>query len=174
MDLPYTFTAVTASDLPLLESWLHAPELVAWWGDPVAQAQLLRTDIDEPRMRMQLVLFEGRAFAYAQSYEVHAWPQAHLEHLPAGSRAIDTFIGDVQMIGRGHGAAYLRILAFEMLAEGAPTIAIDPLAANLRAIRAYGKAGFRIDSQFMSHEGAGVLMLFDGSCSERASRGRKP
>ena len=35
-------------------------------------------------MRMELVLFEGRAFAYAQSYDVHAWPQPHLEHLPAG------------------------------------------------------------------------------------------
>ncbi|HEY4968270.1 MAG TPA: hypothetical protein VII35_00100 [Steroidobacteraceae bacterium] len=53
MRLPYTFTPVIESDLPLLEAWLHAPELVAWWGDPVEQAQLLRTDIDEPRMRME-------------------------------------------------------------------------------------------------------------------------
>ena len=157
---PYTFAPVTASDLPLLEAWLHAPELVAWWGDPLEQAQLLRTDIDEPRMRMELVLFQGRAFAYVQSYEVHAWPQPHLEHLPAGSRAIDTFIGDARMIGRGHGSAYLRILALRLLTEGAPMVAIDPTAANRRAIRAYIKAGFRIDSPFMSHEGAGVLMLF--------------
>lgn len=60
------------------------------------------------------------------------------------------------------GDTYLRILALQMLAEGAPTIAIDPAAANLRAIRAYTKAGFRIDSQFVSHEGAGMLMLFHG------------
>jgi aminoglycoside 6'-N-acetyltransferase len=162
VSLPYTFTPVTQSDLPLLEAWLHTPELVAWWGDPLEQAQLLRTDINEPRMRMELVLFKGRAFAYAQSYEVHAWPQPHLEHLQAGSRAIDTFIGDARMIGRGHGSAYLRILALQMLAEGAPMVAIDPTAANLRAIRAYARAGFRIDSQFVSDEGAGVLMLFDG------------
>jgi aminoglycoside 6'-N-acetyltransferase len=160
--MPYTFKPVTQSHLPLLEAWLHAPELVAWWGDPVEQAQLLRTDIDEPRMRTELVLFKGRAFAYVQTYEVHAWPQPHLEHLPAGSHAIDTFIGDPKMISRGHGSAYLRILSLQMLADGAPVVAIDPVAANLRAIRAYTKAGFRIDSQFMSHEGAGVLMLFDG------------
>jgi aminoglycoside 6'-N-acetyltransferase len=121
---------------------------------------------------MELVLFKGRAFAYVQSYEVHAWPQPHLEHLPAGSRAIDTFIGDARMIDRGHGSAYLRILALRMLAEGAPMVAIDPTAVNLRAIRAYTKAGFRIDSQFMSHEGAGVLMLFDGNARAEISSDR--
>jgi len=51
-------------------------------------------------MQMELVLFNGRAFAYAQSYEVHSWPQPHLDHLPVRSRAIDTFIGDPTMIGR--------------------------------------------------------------------------
>jgi aminoglycoside 6'-N-acetyltransferase len=141
---------------------LKAPEIVAWWGDPVEQAQLLRTDIDDPRMQMELVLFKGRPFAYAQNYEVHAWPQSHLDHLLIGSRAIDTFIGGHTMIGRGHGAAYIRILALRLLAEGAPSVAIDPTEANLRAVRAYKNAGFRIDSTFESDEGPGLLMLFDG------------
>jgi aminoglycoside 6'-N-acetyltransferase len=122
---------------------------------------LLRTDLDEPRMQMELVLFNGRAFAYAQSYEVHSWPQSHLDHLPMGSRAIDTFIGDPTMIGRGHGSAYLRHLALRLQSEGAPLIAIDPTEANRRAIRAYANAGFRIVSAFANSEGPGVLMLFE-------------
>jgi aminoglycoside 6'-N-acetyltransferase len=160
---PYTFKPVTQSDLPLLEVWLQAPEIVTWWGDPVEQAELLRADIHEPRMQMELVLFKGRPFAYLQSYEVHAWPQPHLDHLPIGSRAIDTFIGDDAMIGRGHGSAYLRNMALRLQVEGAPMIAIDPTEANLRAIRAYKNAGFRIDSPFTSREGPGVLMLLKGS-----------
>jgi aminoglycoside 6'-N-acetyltransferase len=159
---PYTFKPVTKSDLPQLEVWLQAPEIVTWWGDPVEQAELLRTDIDEPRMQMELVLFKGQPFAYVQSYEVHAWPQPHLDHLPIGSRAIDTFIGESAMIGRGHASAYLRIMALRLQAEGAPVVAIDPTEANLRAIGAYQNAGFRIDSTFASKEGPGVLMLFDG------------
>jgi aminoglycoside 6'-N-acetyltransferase len=134
--------------------------VIAWWGDPVAQAELLRTDLDEPLMRMELVLFNEKPFAYAQSYEVHAWPQPHLEHLPMGSCAIDTFIGDPAMIGRGHGSAYLRHMAMRLRSEGAPLIAIDPSEANRRAVRAYTNAGFHIASTFVNEEGPGVLMLF--------------
>ena len=46
------------------------------------------------------------------------------------------------MIGRGHGAAYLRLIAERLCAEGAPLVTIDPIVDNLRARRAYAKAGF--------------------------------
>ncbi len=49
MSPPYTFQTVTQSDLPQLEVWLQGPEIVTWWGDPVEQAELLRSDIAEPR-----------------------------------------------------------------------------------------------------------------------------
>ena len=160
---PYTFRPAVKSDLPLLEEWLQAPQIVAWWGNPAEQAQLLRADLNEPRMRMELVQHLGRPFAYVQSYEVHAWPQRHFEHLPFGSRAIDTFIGESAMIGRGHGSAYLKIIALRLQAEGAPLIAIDPAAVNLRAISAYRNAGFRIVSTFDTTEGPGVLMIFSPS-----------
>jgi aminoglycoside 6'-N-acetyltransferase len=156
----YTFQPVTRGDLPRLEAWLRAPEIITWWGDPVEQAELLRADIDDPRMQMELVLFNRQPFAYVQSYEVHAWLQPHLDHLPFGSRAIDTFIGEPAMIGRGHGSAYLRIIALRLQTGGAPVIAIDPTEANRRAVRAYTNAGFRIDSTFSSEQGAGFLMLF--------------
>jgi aminoglycoside 6'-N-acetyltransferase len=55
-------------------------------------------------MVMRIVSFEGRPFAYAQDYAVHVWPQPHFAHLPSGSRAIDSFIGEPDMIGRGHGS----------------------------------------------------------------------
>jgi aminoglycoside 6'-N-acetyltransferase len=113
----YTFRPVARSDLSKLEVWLQAPDIIAWWGNPIEQAELLRADLDEPRMQMELVLFNGQPFAYVQNFEVHAWPQPHLRHLPIGSRAIDTFIGEPTMIGRGHGSAYLRIVALRLQAE---------------------------------------------------------
>ena len=70
-------------------------------------------------MTMRIVLLNGRPFAYAQDYEAHTWPQPHLAHLPQGSRAIDSFIGWPSMIGRGHGQAYLRLLAARLCAEAA-------------------------------------------------------
>ena len=158
----YTFRPVIKSDLPQLEVWLQAPETVTWWGKPGEQAEILRADLDDPRMQMDLVLFKGYSFAYVQNYEVHSWPQPHLDYLPTGSRAIDTFIGEHTMIGRGHGSAYLRILALRLQADGAPVIAIDPTESNLRAVRAYKNAGFYVDSRFTSEEGPGLLMLFKG------------
>jgi aminoglycoside 6'-N-acetyltransferase len=98
----YSFRPATTDDLARLRRWLHAPEVQRWWGDPRDEFELLRADLNEPRMAMRIVLFNRRPFAYAQDYEVHAWPQAHLAQLPRGSRAVDSFIGWPSMIGRGH------------------------------------------------------------------------
>jgi aminoglycoside 6'-N-acetyltransferase len=118
-------------------------------------------DLSDPRMTMRIVSFKGRAFAYAQDYEVHAWPQDHLGPLAQGSRAINSFIGPPSMIGCGHGSAYLRLLAEQLCAEGAPLVAIDPAIDNLRARRAYEKAGFRPDGPVTTAAGPAVLMIYD-------------
>jgi aminoglycoside 6'-N-acetyltransferase len=144
----------------MLAGWLQTFEAQRWWGDPTAQLALLRADLDDPAMTMLIVELDGRPFAYAQHYEVHAWPQPHLDHLPPGSRAIDAFIGDPDMLGRGHGSRFLRLLAQSLLAEGAPVVGIDPRADNLRARRAYAKAGFHGDQAIRTDEGPVTLMIF--------------
>jgi len=158
----YAFRPTLRDDLPMLERWLRAPEVVRWWGDPDEQAALLQQDLDEPAMVMRIVSFAGRPFAYAQDYAVHSWPQPHFADLPTRARAIDTFIGEPDMIGRGHGGAYLRLLAERLRAEGAPVVAIDPDLDNVRAMRAYAKAGFCGSTVVDSAEGPAILMIFQG------------
>ncbi len=51
-------------------------------------------------------------------------------------------------------------------AEGAPVVAIDPDVDNVRARRAYEKAGFRGDAIVETGEGFAVLMTLE----TRASR----
>jgi aminoglycoside 6'-N-acetyltransferase len=65
------------------------------------------------------------------------------------------------MIGRGHGSTYLRLLAARLRAEGAPVAAIDPDADNLRARRAYEKAGFVGDRAIETDADPAVLMIFE-------------
>jgi aminoglycoside 6'-N-acetyltransferase len=122
----------------------------------------LEQDLNEPRMVMRIIAFKGRPFAYAQDYDVHAWPQPHLAHLPPGSRAIDSFIGEPDMIGAGHGSAFLRLLSERLRAEGAPVVAIDPDPRNVRARRAYARAGFSGTAVVDTADGPAVLMTFGG------------
>jgi aminoglycoside 6'-N-acetyltransferase len=65
------------------------------------------------------------------------------------------------MSGRGHGAAYLCLLADRLCADGAPLVAIDPDVDNLRARRTYAKAGFKADDLVATEAGAAVLMIYD-------------
>ena len=123
-------------------------------------------------MTTRIVSFNGRPFAYAQDYEVHAWPRAHLAPFPQGSRAIDSFIGWRSMVGRGHGATYLRRLAELLCAEGAPLVAIDPAGDNFRARRAYEKAGFRAQATVATESDPAALMLYERHCHEAHPQAR--
>ncbi len=160
--MPYTFRPATVDDLPMLRRWLATPDAVRWWGDPVREAANLEEDLHEPAMVQRIVSFDGRCFAYAQDYDVNAWPQAHLSHLPPGTRAVDTFIGKPDMIGCGHGAAFVRILARRLLDEGATQVVIDPTVDNMRARRAYSRAGFVGDVPVETDAGRVVVMTFRG------------
>ncbi len=156
----YSFREVRSDDLPLLRVWSSTPEVVRWWGDPAEQAAILEDDLTEPGMAMRIVSLEGKPFAYVQDYALDRWPRGHFAHLPPGARAIDSFIGEPDMIGRGHGPAYLRLLAERLLAEGAPVVVIDPDVDNSRARRAYEKAGFVADGIVATDAGLVVLMIF--------------
>lgn len=158
----YQFREAGRDDLPMLRRWLETAEVQRWWGVPDEEYRLIEADLAEPRMAQWIVSHHARAFAYAQAYEVHAWPAPHLEALPGGAKAIDVFIGEPDMIGCGHGAVFLRRLAEHLIEGGAPAVAIDPVADNVRARRAYAKAGFAGDEVVETRDGPAVVMLFEG------------
>ena len=158
---PYSFRPLARGDLPLVATWLRTPEVVRWWGEPKRELALIKEDLDAAEMTQWIVSCEKAAFAYAQAYEVQAWPQPHLAHLPSGAMAVDAFIGEPEMIGRGHGARFLRLLVDELIGAGAPLVVIDPDADNHRARRAYRKAGFRGDALVDTAAGSIVLMVFN-------------
>jgi aminoglycoside 6'-N-acetyltransferase len=156
----YSFREVRADDMSRLRNWLRAPEVAHWWGDPIEQSQILEGDLTEPDMAMRIFSFKGKPFAYVQDYPIDRWPQPHFADLPRGSRAIDSFIGEPEMIGCGHGSVYLGLLAARLRLEGAAAIAIDPAVDNVRARRAYWKAGFVGEQIVKTSEGQAVVMIY--------------
>jgi aminoglycoside 6'-N-acetyltransferase len=176
----YSFRPLARADLPLLRRWLKTPEVTRWWGDPVRELALIEDDLAGGAMTQWIVSFEETPFAYAQAYEVHAWPQPHLAHLPPGTMAIDAFVGEPDRLGHGHGARFLRELARRMIEAGAPLVVMDPDRDNRRARRAYRKAGFRGEAVVETATGAVVLMTFAEAANAKtrstitSTRPRKP
>jgi aminoglycoside 6'-N-acetyltransferase len=156
----YHFRPFSRADLAMVAGWLQTAEVARWWGEPAAQLALIAGDIDEPMMRQWIVEHDGLPFAYVQAYPARAWRQSHLAGLPDGSEVIDAFIGVPDMVGRGHGSAFLRAFAERLIAEGAPAVAIDPDIGNYRARRAYARAGFVADKAVAAVDERVVVMLF--------------
>lgn len=133
------------------------PHVVAWWGAPEVEAAA--EALADPRIALWIVEHDGRPFAYAQDYAPHDWDDHPFAHLPAGARGIDHYIGEPDMLDRGHGSAFIRAHCARLFAAGAPAIGTDPHPDNRRAIRACEKAGFSIASEPLDTRwGRAVLM----------------
>jgi aminoglycoside 6'-N-acetyltransferase len=62
----------------------------------------------------------------------------------------------------------LRVLAGMLIREGAPLVAIDPDVENLRARRAFARAGFAEDTVVQVEQGPVALMVFGGDARHTA------
>ena len=154
---PHDFRPVTEADLPLLARWRASPQVVRWWGTP--EVEDAAETLADPRVAMWIVTHQGRPFAYAQDYSPHDWDAHPFAHLPSGSRGIDQYIGEPDMLDRGHGSAFIRAHCERLFAAGAPAIGTDPHPENGRAIRACEKAGFKVASPPMDTRwGRAILM----------------
>ena len=157
---PYVFRPMTTADLPKIKHWLVLPHVREWWGDPAEQYALVSGDLDEPAMDQFIVSVGGSDFGYIQCYDLTAW-NAGFGEQPAGTRGIDLFIGEPDMIERGHGSGLIRAFVDDRLARGAPRMVTDPDPANPRAIRAYEKAGFEKVHLVDTPDGIALLMVRD-------------
>ncbi len=156
----YEFRPMTAADLPTIKRWLETPHVAAWWHDAAEQFELVSGDLGHPDMAQFIVVTGERPFAYLQCYNLSAW-NAGFGPQPEGTRGLDQFIGEADMLGRGHGSAFIRAFAERLLTNGTPRVVIDPDPANVRAIRSYEKAGFQRDRVVDTPDGPALLMWRD-------------
>lgn len=154
----YAFRPMTAADLPLVRRWLGEAQVREWWGDPDEQFALVSGDLVEPAMEQFIVLAGTRPFGYLQCYRLTAW-NTGFGPQPEGTRGIDQFIGESDMIARGHGSAFIRQFVDGRLRQGLPRVVTDPDPLNARAVRAYEKAGFVRDRVVETPDGPALLMV---------------
>lgn len=136
----YDFRKVTMDDVDLITHWQAQPHVRRWWD---ASEPYCQDDINDPRVSRWIVSFEARPFAFMQDYTVHGWNEHHFANLVKGTRGIDQFIGDPDMIGIGHGSGFIAARMRDLFDAGAPMIATDPHPDNAHAIAVYAKLGFQ-------------------------------
>ena len=155
----YAFRRMMPVDLPTVRQWLGRAHVAEWWGDPSEQFKLVSEDLAHPSIEQFIVACDCRSFAYLQCYDPSAWPGHGFGPLTDGARGIDQFIGEEDMIERGHGSGFVRAFADRLFAAGVPQVLTDPSPANARAIKAYEKAGFCKLRSVDTPNGAALLMV---------------
>jgi aminoglycoside 6'-N-acetyltransferase len=122
-------------DFAELRAVFDAPEVSCWWpdaSDEELRGFLANTD---PDVAIWMVELDGRVVGLIQAYE---------ESDPMYRHGGIDIVLHPDAHGRGIGPEAIRLVARHLFDDrGHHRIVIDPNAANLRAIRAYEKVGFR-------------------------------
>ena len=151
MQISVAFRPLVRSDFPLLQEWLSAPHVSAWWGDPLDLAAVdekygSRVDGTEPT-HIFVIEHCGRRVGWIQWYLWCDYPE-HALQLGAelASAGIDLAIGEHAMMGLGLGPIVIREFLREVVFARTRIDAVitDPAEANLRSLRAFEKAGFKV------------------------------
>ena len=146
----FTFKKISPDDIPLIHSWLTKPHVKEFWSESTV------TDLESFRKKMEgkikdsgvdpfLVVLQGKPIGYIQSYKIDA-----------KTCGIDQFIGVEEFVNKVLGSMFVKEFTDELLKNKKFTrIVTDPTVMNLRAQKAYEKAGFKklpIDQSFENDE----------------------
>ena len=163
------FRPAVLEDLPMLSTWIARPHWQEWWGDPEAETALIR-DMIEGRDSTRPFIFSVGDLdtGYIQYWTIadqlfEPWltEAPWMLEMPEGTIGIDLSIGEENRLSKGIGSTVLRQFAAGLAANGHKEIIIDPDQANLRAVRAYRKAGFRPVPGLLGKTGDCLIMKYD-------------
>jgi RimJ/RimL family protein N-acetyltransferase len=168
------FVPVQPEHYPLLRTWLNAPHMQEWWGDPETELGYIR-DMVEGRdtTRPFLIALDGEPIGYIQYWFIGHHQNAQwvkdnpwLMELPSDAIGVDLSIGDPRKLSRGIGSAALAAFVRMLRDNGHANIIIDPDPDNGRAVRAYSKAGFRPVAHLQGRTEGVLIMRHDETVNE--------
>lgn len=110
---------------------------------------------DGENMIKAILEYDSKPIGYGQIYGItgEAYEEYGYVNRNETVYGIDQFIGEPDYWNRGIGTEYLRIVLKYLREEkGADAVILDPHQDNVRAIKCYQKAGFRIIKSLPEHE----------------------
>lgn len=160
----FAFRPLAAADIALMHRWLAEPHVARWWGDPDEEARLMHVILSEADTDAFVASLDGEPVGYAQAWQIE--PVGAYPDQPAGTRAVDVFIGPRHKLGKGHGVRMIEAFSARLLAAGAARVITDPARDNHIAQRAYARAGFVPLGQRNTPDGPVALMARDPGLQE--------
>jgi aminoglycoside 6'-N-acetyltransferase len=151
-----SFTPLAESHFPLLLKWLESHHVKAWWDQNIQwTSELIQkkyidyvTDYKLEKGQLKalqayIIYVDNTPIGYIQIYNAYDFERSKpLSDLPSNLAAFDVFIGEVIYVDRGIGSKAINQFLREY-ASSYDYVFADPDSANLAAIRAYEKAGFK-------------------------------
>jgi RimJ/RimL family protein N-acetyltransferase len=149
----FTFKKLSESDIPLIHTWLGSAHVREFWAeknldDFEAFKLKFKDKINSDTVSPYLVLLQGKAIGYIQTYSVDE-----------KTSGIDQFIGVAEFVNKGLGSLFVKEFTDEILSgKKISKVITDPSILNLRAQRAYEKAGFKKTWAMPGEDGDVILM----------------
>jgi RimJ/RimL family protein N-acetyltransferase len=159
------FRPLAIEDLPMLHAWLQRPHVAQWWHNPATLVELERdylpVAMNESSTRAYIAVLDGEPIGFMQSYVAlgsgEGWWAGEAD---PGTRGIDQFLADVELLGRGLGSSMINAFVEQLFQDPAVTkVQADPSPGNERAIRCYRRAGFVVHGEIITPDGLALLML---------------
>jgi RimJ/RimL family protein N-acetyltransferase len=149
----FEFKKVSHEDLPLVHSWLASPHVREFWheksmGNFSNFKKTFESKLASKKLNPYMVMLQGKPIGYIQSYVVDE-----------KTFGIKQFIGLEEFVDKGLGSMFVKEFTDELLLDKKVTrIITDPDVLNLRAQKAYEKAGFKKISKKTDDNDTVVLM----------------
>ena len=154
------FVPFREEHLVFLAAWLREPHVAEFWQEDEKNLRdKFLNGLPARGVAPFVFLIEGKPSGYIQHYEACRvgggwWPGA-----TRGVFGIDQLLGDPTLLGRGIGTAVISRFVAELFRDPAVReIIADPAPGNVRAVRAYEKAGFVAGGVVETPGGIALLM----------------
>ncbi len=159
-----TFIPLAESHFLLLMKWLQAPHVKMWWdqdvqwtpelikekyGYYVNVSKLVHNNhgkLEQKPIHAYIICLSDIPIGYIQYYNVHDFTRDQYQdvsELPKSCAGLDWYIGEIEFVGKNIGSKALALFLDKHVFQKFDYVFVDPDAANMAAIKAYEKSGFR-------------------------------
>lgn len=134
----FEFKKLSHEDIPMVHQWMASPHVREFWNEKAIGnfsnfKKTFEGKIASKKLNPYIVFLQGKPIGYIQSYVVDE-----------KTFGIHQFIGVEEFVDKGLGSMFVKEFTDELLTSKKITrIITDPSVLNLRAQKAYEKAGFK-------------------------------